>query len=425
MAAPLCPPLPSAVDGAISIHLNAAGASPSPPSVLEAITEHLQREVALGAYEASHRLARSSPANGGAPYSKLFDPSLPYLPLSRLLSVRPSCLALTQSAQHAFNLAVSSLDLSQPGQRVLAFGGEYRGNIAQLRAHLKRCEAEEALTVLPMLPSGLADVEALEAALADPRPGAPPPVVLLCHVNTCRSVVQPAAAVGSLVAAAGGIFVLDACQSAGMLPLDLPSLRADFACLTSRKWLRGPRGIGALYVSPRLLERPPATLLPPPSLDHSSAALARGSGEVVPNETAARYELWESSPALALGFAAAVSEALDVGVGEIAALSRERAGRLRGGLGGIGGLNLVDGGGEAPIVAFEAETGGGPPAAEIHRALVGRGIAGSVSPAGHSFDEGEWGGVSAVRFSPHWFVTEGQVDEAVEAVRQILESKGN
>ena len=149
------------------------------------------------------------------------------------------------------------------------------------------------LEVLPMRADGVADVEALERALSATPPGAST-LVALTHVQTESSVVQPAERVGAACRAAGGdtLYMLDACQTAGILPLDVEALGCDFLAATGRKWLRGPRGTGFLYARRGALAPGGSRLVgEPPMVDHPSVRWTSSrSYEVVP--TAARFEMY-------------------------------------------------------------------------------------------------------------------------------------
>eukprot|EP01047_Picozoa_sp_COSAG01_P028583 COSAG01_NODE_1925_length_8884_cov_6.366648_6_plen_292_part_00 len=176
-------------------------------------------------------------------------------------------------------------------------------------------------------------------------------VGVVSQVNTSSAVVQDAAAVGALVAAArrespqrSVIYVLDACQSLGQLPVRVREWSVDFACGTGRKWLRGPRGTGFLFA-----RSGSESLGSPPLLDHSSARWAGGDSRTFTAERSARrFELWEHNVAGCAGLAAAVDVALSVGIEVIAARTLALATRLRRGLAALDGVTICDGSSSAP-----------------------------------------------------------------------------
>ena len=216
------------IDTAGWIHLNAAGASPSPALVHDAIARHLDLERTVGGYAAAARVERD-----------------PHAAVAALLNCAADEIALAESAQAGWARAFYSLAF-RPNDRILTWESEYAGNAVAMLQVAERTGAQ--LEVLPMRADGVADVEALERALSATPPGAST-LVALTHVQTESSVVQPAERVGAACRAAGGdtLYMLDACQTAGILPLDVEALGCDFLAATGRKWLRGPRGTGFLY----------------------------------------------------------------------------------------------------------------------------------------------------------------------------------
>src|SRR5690606_37144910 len=101
---------------------------------------------------------------------------------------------------------------------------------------------------------------------------------------------------GKVCAEAGVPYAIDACQSAGQIPLDVNALRCDFLFASARKFLRGPRGIGFLYVSDGALARGVTPMYP-------DLHAARWTGELAfePAENSRRFETWEFAFALVLG----------------------------------------------------------------------------------------------------------------------------
>ena len=218
------------------IHCNAAGASPSSQPCHDALVDHLSLEREIGGYAAASKVLGGSKSR-----------EAPHASLGKLFGCPSRNVAVVESAQRGWNLALNSLPLST-GTTVLCFSSEYAGNAVSLLALCERTGA--ALRVLPTLPSGTVNVPALEAALAELSRAASsgaspseasPTVVALTHVNTDSSVIQPAGEVGAVCAAFGAVYLLDSCQSVGCFPVDVTAIGCDFAVATGRKWLRGPR----------------------------------------------------------------------------------------------------------------------------------------------------------------------------------------
>ena len=401
------------------IHMNAAGASPSPQACHAAMVKHLEREREIGAYAAAAEAASSHEADA-------------HSALAKLLGCDKDEIALAESAQRAWALAFSSLAFGS-GDRILAFEDEYAGNAVAFLQAAKQTGC--ALEVLPMRADGIVDMDALQAALqAAPRHGGGRTMVALTHVASGGSIVQPAARVGELAKAHGALYLLDACQSVGAMPVDARALRADFLCGTGRKWLRGPRGTGFLYARRAALNGDEPLVGEPSTIDHVSVSwTSRDTYVMAPD--ARRYEMWESAIAARSGLAAAVTFCDHVGPAFILERATALAQRLRTGLASIDGVVVRDappsfdeataaalGASRCAHVTFEAESTRGVSAAHLHAALFARRIGGSISPSTHTFDETLWKRPRVVRLSPSYFNTEVEVDAVISAVRAEVEN---
>lgn len=411
------------------IHLNAAGSSPSSDASHAATIRHLELEKKMGGYAA----ASQSPAN-------------PHESIARLLNCLPSEIAITDSAQQAWARAFYSLNF-QAGDRILCFEEEYAGNAVAFLQAERRCPGLK-IVVLPMRPDGIISIDALEKALQyDPGPFVtekPRALVALTHVQTNSSIVQPAAAVGRLCLQYKALYLLDSCQSIGQLPVDVKDIGCTFACGTGRKWLRGPRGTGFLYVRSDALpsecrqqnlakgQHKNWLVGEPPMLDHAAAQWHQAT-EYTLLPDARRYEMWECSVALRHGLTVAVDECITIGPAVIFARACALAQHLRIGLSFIIGVVLRDasptfdetasvaiGATRCAIVTFEAESNLHIPAAQIAKALTESCISCTVSPSTHSFNELHRKHPPTVRISPHYFNTEADVDAVINVMREVV-----
>jgi len=260
------------------------------------------------------------------------------------------------------------------------------------------------IEVVPSDASGEIDIGALERML-DERVK----LIAITWIPTNGGLVNPAAAVGRIARAHRIPYLLDACQAVGQIAVDVEALGCDMLSATGRKFLRGPRGTGFLYVRRAMLER-----LEPPMIDHFAAPwVARDAYRL--RDDARRFETWENNYAARLGLGVAVDYALDIGLGAIEARCRLLAGRLRSGLAAIPGVTVRDlGRSPSAIVSFTVE---GQEARAVVRAAGAVGITIGVSdPSSTRLDAEARALPLLVRASPHYYNTEAEIDRLLECV---------
>jgi selenocysteine lyase/cysteine desulfurase len=371
-------------------HLNNAGAALSPEPVLDAVIEHLRREAQIGGYEAK--------AEREDRIEHTYDA------IARLIGCARDEIAIVENATRAWDMAFYSLEL-KPGDRILTTHAEYASNYIALRQVADRTGA--AVVVVPDDEHGQVDVGAL-ASMLDERVK----LVSLVHVPTQGGLVNPAAAVGALTRAAGVPLLLDACQSVGQMPIDVGEIGCDMLSATGRKFLRGPRGTGFLYVRRDLIEG-----LEPPLLDlHAAEWQADGSYRIRPD--ARRFENWETNYATKIGLGVAVDYALGWGLEAIRERAYELAAQLRERLESTDGVTIHDRGEElCAIVTFSVA---GHTTEEVVSALAEDGINVSLSTGIHSrLDLGARGLESVVRASAHYYNVPAELDRLVERVARF------
>ncbi|MCC3770178.1 aminotransferase class V-fold PLP-dependent enzyme [Streptomyces sp. UNOC14_S4] len=361
-----------------------------PRQVLDEVVGHLRREAEIGGYRAAEERRADLDAGYGV--------------VAELLGCRPDQVAFTDSATRSWSAAFDAVPLAA-GDRILIGEVEYAGNAVPL---LMRAEAVGAtVEVVPSDRAGVFSTAALEEML-DERVK----LVSLVHVPTNGGVVNAVRRVADAAHAVGALLILDACQSAGQLRLDATELDADIVTFTGRKWLRGPRGTGALIVRDRA-----AGLLRPRLADLRGGRWC-GPGQYRLRTDAQAFELWEAGIAQRLGLIRAVRYALRLGVGEIEAAVRARAARLRAGLAGLAGVVVHDlGVDRCGIVTFTVE---GTDSARVRDVLAGQGVTVNVSRRPSTLlDMTRRGLSSIVRASPHYFIDDAQIDRCIDAVADV------
>jgi cysteine desulfurase/selenocysteine lyase len=377
------------------LHFNNAGSSLMPEPVLRATVGHLELEARMGGYEAAAREEEALERVYGA--------------TARMLGCGPDEIAVIENATRAWDMAFYSIPFG-PGDRILTAQAEYASNFIAFLQVAKRTGA--SVEVVPSDESGRLSVEALRGMI-DERVK----LVAMTHVPTNGGLVNPAAEVGKVARETGCLYLLDACQSAGQMPLDVREIGCDMLSATGRKFLRGPRGTGFLYVRREILEH-----LEPPFLDlHAAEWVARDRYEVRPD--ARRFENWETNFAGKVGLGVAVDYALEIGLAAIRDRVYALAEGLRERLDDVPGVAVKDLGVErCGIVTFVAD---GMGAGENMGALAEHAINVSVSPPNSTRLDAEARELGEmVRASVHYYNTEDEVERFCATLTNIVARRG-
>ena len=378
-------------------HLNNAGAALMPEPVIRAIEDHLAFEAHIGGYEAAEE--RIEQADGV------------YASIATLLNTASRNIAIAPSSTAAFVQALSSIDF-QPGDVILTSRCDYTSN----QIHYLSLARRRGVRVVRAadLPEGGIDPDSVATLARETRPR----LVAVSWVPTNSGLIQDVSSVGEVCERLGLCYLVDACQAAGQIPIDVGALHCDFLSATARKFLRGPRGIGFLYVSDRALARG----------DYPLYVDMRGATWTAPNELslvedARRFEDWEFPYALVLGLGAAARYAQSVGVPRAGARAMMLASYLREQLTAVRGARVLDRGrNRCAIVTVDIP---GHDATKLVLELRRRHINASASLAWYGLiDMTEKNVVAALRLSPHYYNTLEEVDAVVEALREITRPPG-
>lgn len=376
------------------VHFNNGGASLMPQPVLDAVLGHLELEATTGGYEAA---ARSHDR-----VEHVYDAAAAMLGCAR------DEIAIIENATRAWDMAFYSIPF-QPGDRILTAQAEYASNYIAFLQVAQRTGAQ--VEVIPNDEHGQLSVEALRER-ADERVK----LIAITHVPTNGGLVNPAAAIGQVAREVGALYLIDACQSAGQMPLDVEALGCDFLSATGRKFLRGPRGTGLLYVRRAVLDQ-----LEPPFLDlHAATWTAPDKYTVRPD--ARRFENWECYVAGKIGLGVAIDYALGWGLGAIYGRIQALAAALRMRLRAIPGMTVLDRGAElCGLVTFQVA---GRAAGDVQRALNAQGINVSVSLASSTLlDMRARGLENVIRAGVHYFNTDDEIDRLCGALHAIASGK--
>jgi selenocysteine lyase/cysteine desulfurase len=378
------------------LHLNNAGAALLSQPTLDAMTAHLQAEATIGGYEAADAAQDRIAAV--------------YAALAELIGGRAEEVALFDNATHAWNAAFYSVRW-RPGDRILTGRAEYGSNVLAYLQVAARVGVE--VVVVPNDEHGQLDTAAL-AGLIDERTK----LIGVSHVPTSGGLVNPAAEIGRIARDAGVLFLLDATQSVGQFPVDVHELGCDMLTGTGRKFLRGPRGTGFLWVREAILDR-----LDPYVAEIRSATWdgRRGFSWVA---GARRFESWENSYVNILGLGAAVQQALDLGLANIGARSTALGARLRELLDALPGVRTHDLGRVRCAIVTAAVDG--VPAAEVAAFLHDARVNVTTTVPEHTqFDTEERGVHPLVRLSPHYYNTEDELARTADLIGQLAAQRAS
>jgi len=365
-------------------HFNNAGMALTPQPVLNTVFRHLGREQGMGGYRAEAHVRDRLDAG--------------YQSLATLLGARPSEIAFMANATRAWEIALASLELGK-GDRIIAHRSEYVANLFSLFRLRDRgvvidwADSDSRGRVLPGSVASLIRGETR--------------AVCITQIPSTYGILNPVAEVGALTRNTDIIYFLDACQSVGQLDIDVETIGCDVLAGTGRKFLRGPRGTGFLYVRESALDQ-----LSPPFPDYTSARFD-GPESFAFVKGARRFETYEHSVASRLGLIRAIDYALELGPKAIEGRVRKLSTAMRQALDGAG-MDVLGGQAQAAgIVVFTHPTVT-PEAAKAQ--LADRGI--NVSVATREYQSPR----TAIRASVHYYNTPQEIDRLAQALGDLVTS---
>jgi selenocysteine lyase/cysteine desulfurase len=376
------------------IHFNNAGAGLMPASVLAAAQRHLDLEAEIGGYEAAE-----SRSEAIADF---------YLFTATLLNCKPANVAHTSNATDAYSRALSAIPLAA-GDVIVTTRNDYISTQIAFLSLQHRLGIE--VVHAPDAPEGGVDVSELASIVRHRRPR----LVAVTHIPTNSGLVQPVEAIGEVCRANEVTYLVDACQSVGQRVVDVQKIGCDLLSATHRKFLRGARGSGFLFVSDLALDAG----LTPLYVDMRGARWTTEQ-EYEPSSSASRFEDWEFAYALLLASAEATRYALAVGVDRAGVRATRLSQRLRAGLESHG-LSVLDRGAELGAIVTVAISRWEPE--PFKRALDEAGVNSALGYREYAqYDFGDKKVEWCIRLSPHYYNTDEEVDRVVEIFGALAES---
>ena len=372
------------------VHLNSAGSSLMPTPVYQAMLDYQEEEWQNGGYETMS--ARAQELQGF------------YVQAAQLLNSDSEEIAFTDSATTSWQRAFFSLDWKNDDE-IITSNTEYASNyISFLRL---RKLFQITIRVAEDNEYGEVDVDHLESLINEKTR-----LLAITHMPTMGGVVNPAEEIGRIAKKHNILYILDACQSIGQYPLDVKKIGCHMLSGTGRKYLRGPRGTGLLYVQKDLIQE-----MDPFSIDlFSGQWMDMDSYRMRKN--AVRFENFEKNYAAKVGLARAIQYQNDLGIRETWERIQYLGEIFRKGLSEIDGITVHDTGRVmSGIVTFSIA---GKSAAETSKLLSESGVNVSFAFTANSRLYMEKKGLEeVVRASVHYFNTEDELALAFNVLSEI------
>ncbi len=372
-------------------HFNNAGSSLPPDLVVDTVTSYLTEEATHGGYETE------------AKYGSQLEHV--YTLIARLLNARPNEIAIVENASTAWHIAFNGIDFAKDDE-VITSEMEYTSNMIGF-LNLKKTHGIE-IKVVPNDARGNFSMPAFEDLLT-PRTK----LIAITHIPSTAGNILPVEEIGKIARRHDILYLVDACQSAGQIPLDVEAIGCDMLAVTGRKYLRAPRGTGFLYVRKEVQDRLRLLFMDGHSIDWVSQENFKV------REDARRFELYEKNRALVLGLGAAIDYALDLGMDRIADRIQMLAALLRRRLAAIDGVTVHDRGDRlSGIVTFSVDR---MDSAIVKERLaekkinvsIGKAVSTLVYMNRRHLD-------SVVRASVHYYNTEEEIESLCATVANII-----
>jgi len=307
---------------------------------------------------------------------------------ARLIGAAAEEIAILKNTTEGLSLIANGLNW-RPGDVLVAIEGEFPANYYPWQNLTKRGVQARWLP----LHGGRIELEELDRACRGAR------LLAISFVQYLSGFRIDLDAVGEICARRGCLLVVDAIQGLGVFPVDVRKARIHALSADGHKWLLGPEGCAILYISSALIPE-----IEPVEFGWTSVARWQDyqSRDSTPRAGAARYECGTLNTAGCYGLLAAIDLLLEIGIDRIASRVPSLTRRIAAGVAARGYERLIDPGSDSAsgIVAFRKD---GVNSTEAVRRLAAQGIA--LAP------RSGW-----IRASPHFYVSEGEVDRMIEAL---------
>lgn len=248
--------------------------------------------------------------------------------VARVLGADAAEVGLTGNTTNGLNVAIWGLDW-RPGDEVITTALEHPGLTVPLGVLARRHGVR-----VHHIPGDEAQDDL--AAAVGARMGPRSRMLALSHVAYGTGAVLDVAAAAAVAREGGALVVVDGAQSAGAIPVDLAALGVDVYAVPAHKWLYGPEGLGAVWVSPDALGR-----LEPSFSGYESGTAHTPDGGVRAHPGARRFEMSTPPMPLLAGWAASLLWLDAIGWEVVHGRIQEGVAAARTALAAIPGLTVI------------------------------------------------------------------------------------
>ena len=374
------------------IFLNSAGSSLMPKIVVEKMVNYINQEEKLGGYDTADKNHKQ--------INEFYEE------VAKLLNCHTSNIAFAYNATDAYAKALSSIIFNE-GDIILTTTDDYVSNHIAFISLQKRLNLK--VVRIKNLSDNEIDLEDLETLIKKHKPK----LVAVTHIPTSSGLIQNIEGVGKICKMYDILYLVDACQSVGQISIDVQKIGCDFLTATGRKFLRGPRGTGFLYVSTKVLD----SKLTPLFVD-LRGALWTNFDDFEVLKDAKRFEHWEMSYSSLVGLTEAIRYANLIGLKDIEKYNSQLSNTLRVQLSENPKLKVLDKGNRLGSIITFCKTNGDT--SEITNLLNENSVSFSISKKEYALIDFTNKKIdSAVRLSPHYFNTKEEIYKIVEILTKI------
>jgi len=375
------------------IHFNNAGSSLMPDPVINEVLDYIKRENEIGGYELMFQES--------ARFTQVYES------IAELINAGSDEIALFENATRAFQALIYGLNF-KPGDIILTSSSEYISNYLSF-LHLKKTKGVQIIH-LKEDEHGQTSIEDFKQKCKELKNIK---LVSLCHIPTQSGLINLAKEFGEVARDEGIFYFLDTTQSVGHLHIDVEEIGCDAIVGTGRKYLRGPRGTGFLYV-----KKSKQSGIDNYIVDNLSAVLVDSNNYKEVDDLKGK-ETWEKNYALIVGLGKACEYALKIGTKNIESRCLELGSQFREKLSRIPNVKVQDPGlHQSALVTFSVENYSSEFLCE--KLFENKANTTWVPEARALLDFKPRGISDVVRASLHYFNSADEIDKFIDLLKSLI-----